>query len=69
MNDNVYCKLYFFRSIILSIQYSQSYSLEGFFLTNWFVGAFQVLLLCFALNYQRKFRSTGLFHIFLLSVY
>lgn len=47
------------RSVVQSVQYSHKYGEEGYFLTNLITVGFEVLLLCLALNYQRRFRTSA----------
>eukprot|EP00794_Sanderia_malayensis_P004565 gene4565-5162_t len=47
------------RSILNCIRYSLGQPREGFFLSDWVLATVEVLILCFGLNYQRKYRSSA----------
>lgn len=47
------------RSILNCIRYSLGTKLEGFFLSDWILVTLETLILCFGLNYQRKYRSSS----------
>lgn len=55
----IYFVLAGLRSLLNCIRYSLGSSLEGFFLADWMLGTVEVLILCFGLNYQRKYRSSA----------
>jgi len=54
----IYFFIMFVRSVLLAIQYAHSYTDDEFFLTNWIIGMIEISTLCFALDYQRKYRNS-----------
>lgn len=48
------------RSTILSAQYNKNLNTNSYYLANWIIGGIEVLLLCYALTFQQRFRSLNL---------